>query len=88
MSADYPDKPLKVPLFIDNQSAKLMSESYKDNKATRHILQWMHFAKWAQEQDFTKWFYCANKLMIADATSKLPKFCNTWELICFNSESQ
>ena len=81
MNADDPDKPLKVPLFIDNRSAKLMSESYKDNKATRHILRRMHFAKWAREQDFTEWFYCANELMIADATSKLPKLCNTWELM-------
>ena len=82
-----PDTPLGVPLLSDSKSAISISKSYMENKATRHILRRMHFARWGQEQGYTFWVYCKAMHMIADVTSKPPYHCDNWDLMIQTTET-
>lgn len=64
------DKPLRIPMLLDNQACISMGESFKDSKRTRHILRGYHYVRWMIKDGRLVLVWIPSQIQMADPATK------------------
>jgi hypothetical protein len=83
-----PDRPLAVPIMIDNRAAISMGQSFRDTRHTRHILRRFHYVRWMVGQHRILLCWVPGAVQLADpATKNLCATAPTFLLFIFIAET-
>jgi len=70
MLGNDPDKPLGVPLLLDNKAAISMGNSFRDTKHNRHVLRRYHYTRWMVENGRVILIWIPGQVQLADPCTK------------------
>ena len=70
MLGNDPDKPLGVPLLLDNKAAISMGNSFRDTKHNRHVLRRYHYTRWMVENGRVILIWIPGQVKLADPCTK------------------